>query len=178
MREEGRNVPFFGEKMKILILSDAHGENRKIERALALHPDAELVLYLGDGSRGACDVFSRLPPTVAAVAVHGNCDGPFSGGLNDEEILDVEGHRILLCHGHRYGVKGGLGHLIAAAKRRGADIALFGHTHERHEEYLPDYGLWLFNPGALSYPERGEPSFGLLTLTPSGLLFSHGELTD
>ena len=178
MRSVGRNVPIFGEKMKILILSDAHGANRRIEGAIALHPDAELILYLGDGSRGACDVFSTLPPNVAAVAVHGNCDGPFSGGLRDEEILDLEGHRILLCHGHRYGVKGGLGHLIASAKRQGADIALFGHTHERHEEYLPEYGLWLFNPGALSYPERGEPSFGLLTLTPTGLLFSHGELHD
>ena len=164
--------------MKILILSDAHGANRRIEQAIALHPDAELILYLGDGSRGACDVFSTLPPNVAAVAVHGNCDGPFSGGLRDEEILDLEGHRILLCHGHRYGVKGGLGHLIASAKRQGADIALFGHTHERHEEYLPEYGLWLFNPGALSYPERGEPSFGLLTITSGGLLFSHGEIHD
>ena len=121
---------------------------------------------------------ARTLQKKAFVAVHGNCDGPFSGGLRDEEILDLEGHRILLCHGHRYGVKGGLGHLIASAKRQGADIALFGHTHERHEEYLPEYGLWLFNPGALSYPERGEPSFGLLTLTPTGLLFSHGELHD
>ena len=164
--------------MKILILSDAHGASRRIEQAIALHRDADLILYLGDGSRGACDVFSHLPPTVAAVAVHGNCDGPFSGGLRDEEILDLEGHRILLCHGHRYGVKGGLGGLIASAKRQGADIALFGHTHERYEEYLPEYGLWLFNPGALSYPERGAPSFGLLTLTPAGLLFSHGDLTD
>ena len=164
--------------MKILILSDAHGEARRIRRAISLHPDAELILYLGDGSRAACEVFAALPPTVAAVAVHGNCDGPFSGGLRDEEILDIEGHRILLCHGHRYGVKGGLGHLIAAAKRQGADIALFGHTHERYEEYLSEYGLWLFNPGALAYPERGEPSFGLLTVTPGGLLFSHGEIKD
>ena len=164
--------------MKILILSDAHGETRKIERAIRLHPDAELILYLGDGSRGACDVFAKLPQTVAAVAVHGNCDGPFSGGLRDEEILDIEGRRILLCHGHRYGVKGGLGGLVAAAKRRGADVALFGHTHERYEEYLPEYGLWLFNPGALSCPERGGPSYGLLTVSSGGLLFSHGEITD
>ena len=164
--------------MKILILSDAHGETRKIERAIALHPDAELVLYLGDGSHGACRVFSTLPPTTAAVAVHGNCDGPFSGGLRDEELLDIEGHRILFCHGHRYGVKGGLGGLIAAAKRRGADIALFGHTHEPYEEYLPEYGLWLFNPGALSSPAHGEPTYGLLTLSPGGLLFSHGELNE
>ena len=164
--------------MKILILSDAHGADRRIERAIGLHPDASLVLYLGDGSHGACRVFSTLPPSVAAVAVRGNCDWPFSGGLNDEEILDLEGRRILLTHGHKYGVKGGLGGLIAAAKRRGADIALFGHTHEPYEEYLPEYGLWLFNPGALSSPARGEPSYGLLTLSSGGVLFSHGEITD
>ena len=164
--------------MKILILSDAHGETRKIERAIKLHPDAEVVLYLGDGSRGACEVFATLSPSTAAVAVRGNCDWPFSGGLNDEEILDLEGHRVLFCHGHKYGVKGGLGALIASAKRQGADIALFGHTHEPYEEYLPEYGLWLFNPGALSSPARGEPSYGLLTLSPNGVLFSHGEIKD
>lgn len=164
--------------MKILILSDSHGENRRIRRAINLHPDAKLVLFLGDGARGACEIFSTLPPSVAAVAVRGNCDWPFSDGLNDEEILDLEGHRILCCHGHKYGVKGGLGGLVASAKRQGADIALFGHTHERCEEYLSDYGLWLFNPGALSAPARGEPSFGLLTLSPGGPLFSHGEIND
>lgn len=164
--------------MKILILSDAHNENRRIERAIRLHPDAEVVLYLGDGARGACEVFAALPKSTAAVAVRGNCDWPFSGGLRDEEILDLEGRRILLCHGHRYGVKGGLGALIASAKRQGADIALFGHTHEPYEEYLPEYGLWLFNPGALSQPARGEPTYGLLTLSGGGVLFSHGTVTD
>ena len=164
--------------MKILILSDAHGRNSRIERAVALHPDAGLVLYLGDGSRGALDVFDNLPPTVARLAVHGNCDGPFSYGLRDEEILDLSGHRILLTHGHRYGVKGGLGALISSARRQGADIALFGHTHERCEEYLPEYGLWLFNPGSLFESARGGASYGLLTLTEKNVLFSHGQLDD
>ncbi len=164
--------------MKILILSDAHNENRRIERAIRLHPDAEDVLYLGDGSRGACEVFATLPPSTAAVAVRGHCDWTFSGGLRAEEILDLEGHRVLFCHGHHYGVKGGLGALIASAKRQGADIALFGHTHEPYEEYLPEYGLWLFNPGALSSPARGEPTYGLLTLAGANVLFSHGTITD
>ena len=64
------------------------------------------------------------------------------------------------------------------AKEKGADIALFGHTHEPYEEYLPEYGLWLFNPGALSSPARGEPTYGLLTLSGANVLFSHGTITD
>ena len=83
-----------------------------------------------------------------------------------------------MCHGHRYGVKGGLGSLIASAMRKGCDIALFGHTHEPYEEYLPEYRLWLFNPGSIAEPSHGDPSFGLLTLTPDNVLFSHGGISE
>ena len=164
--------------MKILIFSDAHGRSRGMEKALGMHPDAELVLFLGDGVSAARDVFKTLPARKVGICVHGNCDGPFSFGLADEEILDLEGHRILFCHGHRYGVKGGLGGLIAAARRKECDIALFGHTHEPYEEYLSEYRLWLFNPGSIAEPSHGDPTFGLLTLTPDSVLFSHGTVGE
>ena len=44
----------------------------------------------------------------------------------------------------------GEGALIAAAKRRGAQIALFGHTHSPLCEHLED-GMWLLNPGSCGY---------------------------
>ena len=48
---------------------------------------------------------------------------------------------------HRYGVKGGIGSFEAAARKSGADIALYGHTHIQYHDTKD--GLHILNPGAL-----------------------------
>ena len=56
---------------------------------------------------------------------------------------------LYMTHGHREHVKQGAGGLVAEARRYGAQIALYGHTHVidcRQEED----GLWVLNPGAAS----------------------------
>lgn len=168
--------------MKLLIFSDSHGSERAMQRAISLHPDAEAVLFLGDGFGGVC-ALPELSGDRALVAVRGNCDACFGlfGALShvrEEETLVLLGYRILLVHGHREGVKGGLGGLISKARRLSADIALFGHTHEKYSEYLSDgeKPLYLFNPGSISRPASGNPSYGVLLLTDGGVLLSHGEL--
>jgi predicted phosphodiesterase len=99
-----------------------------------------------------------------------------------EEFLVLDGVRILLTHGHAYGVKGGLGTAIAHAARRDADVLIFGHTHiplELHVSPDSDCGftvnrpLTVFNPGSLG--DR-TPSFGTLTIRVGQILFGHGEL--
>ena len=62
--------------------------------------------------------------------------------------LEVEGRRLFACHGHRYGVKSGTERLAEAAKARGCDIALYGHTHvpDVHEEK----GILMINPGCMT----------------------------
>ena len=100
-----------------------------------------------------------------------------------EELVVIEGIRILLIHGHKYGVKGGLGQAIARAVPRDADVLVFGHTHTPLELRLsPDSGradfsvakpLTVFNPGSLG--DRNA-SFGTLTVKGGQLLFGHGEL--
>ena len=67
------------------------------------------------------------------------------------------------------------GALLAAARRAGADIALFGHTHIPHEEYDPESGIYLFNPGSIGEPRAGRPSYGILSLSGKNVLFSLGE---
>ncbi len=166
--------------MKILVFSDSHGRDSGMRRALALHPDAEGVFFLGDGAREA----TALAETDRArffIGVKGNCDGIVFGlfggtELREEEEITLMGHKILLLHGHTVGVKGGLGGLISCARRRDADLALFGHTHEKLEQYLSDgeKPLYIFNPGSISRPSDGIPSYGIVTLTERGILLSHG----
>lgn len=36
--------------MKVLIFSDSHGKAENMLRAVSLHPDAEYIVHLGDGS--------------------------------------------------------------------------------------------------------------------------------
>ena len=89
-----------------------------------------------------------------------------------------------MVHGHRYGVKSGMGALLSHAAARDADIVLFGHTHIPHEECIPvgtEIGgvvltrpMYLFNPGSIG--RSGTPSFGTLSLTKDTVLLSHGEL--
>ena len=70
---------------------------------------------------------------------------------------------IFYTHGHLFSVKTGLYDLADAARARGADIALYGHTHEPALTQID--GVWLFNPGALSYTRGGEgPTYGVLTI--------------
>jgi len=59
----------------------------------------------------------------------------------------VESLKLFYCHGHKYGVKSCLDSLAREAKRRDADIALYGHTHNALISEID--GVTLINPGSL-----------------------------
>jgi putative phosphoesterase len=107
--------------------------------------------------------------------VRGNCDIGFEG-YSFEESVTFEGVRILLCHGHQYGVKGGIGALLSSAIRDGYRIALFGHTHIPFESYDAQSGVYLFNPGSIGKRDAGAYSFGVITLKNNAVLLSHGKV--
>ncbi len=157
--------------MKCLIFSDSHGNPFYMKRAIAKNPDAEVVFFLGDGISDA-EAVALGDSCRMWIAVRGNCDlsAIFRDRiLNKTEEITLEGKKIMLTHGDSYGVKGGLEGLKLAARSRGADIVLFGHTHLPHESYCD--GLYLFNPGSISRPQY---SFGILTVTENTVLLSHG----
>lgn len=144
-----------------------------MREAILRNPNADCILYLGDGIRD----LSMLPdtPRIPILAVRGNCDVGFDG-YSYEETVTFEGSRILLCHGHHYGVKGGSGALLARAKRDGCKIALFGHTHIPSESYDSETGIYLFNPGSIGKRDAGACSFGIITLENQSVLLSHGKV--
>lgn len=160
---------------KLLLLSDIHGDLRRAAAAVAAHADdCAACLFLGDGVRHI-ETLRGIAPHMAFVAVRGNCDPLPDGAYPEETLFVCAGHTILLCHGHRHHVKSGTGALLAAARRAGADIALFGHTHLVHEEYDADSGIYLLNPGSIGEPRGGNPTYGLLSLSEKNVLFSIGE---
>ena len=169
--------------MEFLIFSDSHGSADGMRQALLRQPKPPLgVFYLGDGYR---DVQRLELGGIPLYAVRGNCDLLVGGLLEDcpeERLVRIGDHLALVTHGAAYGVKSGLGGLIGAAVRAGADIALYGHTHQPRLDTIPageeacgvclERPLYLFNPGSVG---RGG-SFGTLTVQGENVLFGHGSV--
>ncbi|MBP3402018.1 MAG: YfcE family phosphodiesterase [Clostridia bacterium] len=165
--------------MKCLCFSDSHGDTYNIRRALSMHPDAEVVFFLGDG-------LSDLEHFVndrsrAFLAVRGNWD--ISAIFGDSFVKNVDmitllGHRIVFTHGNNYGVKSGINGIVELARDKNADLVLFGHTHLPFEKYIPDVnrGIYLFNPGSIGGRRPAGASYGVINITEQGILFSHGTL--
>jgi putative phosphoesterase len=172
--------------MTLLVLSDSHGRPDRIEEVIRrARPDG--ILFAGDGLRD----LTRVDIPVPVWAVAGNCDWLSSplivnGGVlepNTEELISVEGVRILLMHGHKYDVKSGLTRAIYRALELEADVLVYGHTHLPVEYTLrPDdprlelslkKPLTLFNPGSIG--DR-DGSFGTITIRGGQILCGHGKL--
>ena len=96
----------------------------------------------------------------------GNND--FFSDLNRELEFELGTHMCFLTHGHRYLVSMDLENIRSEAVSRGADVVFFGHTHKPVAKVVG--GVYLFNPGSLSYPrqEGRRPSYLVLTLEDSG----------
>lgn len=143
--------------MRVLVLSDSHGDVYKLRRAIDSQPTAKLIVFLGDGEYDIVSVECRVP----VIKVRGNCDFGSSLPLNFTD--EVCGKKIYCTHGFRENVKYTTENLISAAKSHGAHIALYGHTHVPVTSY--DGGLYLVNPGSVR-----EGSFAVIDITDSGIM--------
>lgn len=130
---------------KLLILSDSHGNLQNIDQLRSLIAENDYVIHLGDGAGDMRCITREYPEKVYLCA--GNCD--FSSPYPIEGTIEVENVKIFYCHGHTYGVKSGLANLALEAKKRGCDIALYGHTHI--PQIMEINGVTLVNPGSLRY---------------------------
>ena len=139
--------------MKILVFSDSHRSRGEMYDAIEVHSPHQ-VIHLGDLLSDA-EELSYTYPQLPICTVPGNCDGWTDAPL--KKLITLGGVRILLSHGHLWGVKGGYDGAIAAARACEADILLFGHTHVAVCRQLED-GLWMMNPGS------SRSSYGLIQI--------------
>jgi len=149
--------------LRIGILSDSHGKLEKAEKALQEMGNIELLLHAGDYSEDALILGSTHRIKVKSVI--GNCDRYAAGPA--EELMEINGFKIYLTHGHLFGVKYSLDKLKQQAKRLGADIVIYGHTHLPHQEKMS--GTLFLNPGSISWPLiPGRHSYAVLEVSTSG----------
>ncbi|MBO4532824.1 MAG: metallophosphoesterase [Treponema sp.] len=180
---------------RLLTISDCHGQWRGLVRIIKqFGHTCDALIMLGDCWRDLEELlelaqedqaFNQLIPPVLAF-VRGNGDPssfPVSydiGRTNpnartlpkgtvlvpEQLLLEVNGHKILMVHGHMQGVDYGYNKLGLDAKLQGAGIALHGHTHIPVFEQRGDFTF--INPGSTSRPRGGSPaSFAILTVEDS-----------
>ena len=144
--------------MKLLIMSDTHGDADIIQTVKNYYPDVDKVIHCGDSE------LSYDHPFLQGVdRVRGNCDY-FEDQFPDDLILDVDSDRIYIAHGHHFKVKTTLIPLSYRVEEVGATICCFGHSHLLGAEKIGD--TLFLNPGSLRKPRgRKEKSFILLEIT-------------
>ena len=148
--------------MRIGVVSDSHGGLYMLDKAIVAMGDIDLLIHLGDHYQDAVKVNTKYKHTLIYVA--GNND--FINDENAEKLIEFDGKRIFLTHGHRYNVNYGLMQLEFKAQEEKADIVLFGHTHRYFVDN--DRGIFYLNPGSVARPRDKNSSAATLFINEKG----------
>lgn len=146
--------------MKVLIVSDTHGRDENLEEAVYREAPFDYLIHCGDveGREIFIEALAECPCSIVA----GNND--FFTDLPQEEEITLEGHKILVTHGHYYFVSRDHDRLVKNAKEKDCQIVMYGHTHTPVVE--EEDGILVINPGSLTYPrQRGRrPSYAVMEI--------------
>ncbi len=146
--------------MRILVVSDSHGDSFTLDRIIRSQSSAEVVIFLGDGERDMHECGIRLVDKHV-IKVKGNCDLYSELEANVTQV--IEGKKFFITHGYLENVKFGIDNLIYKGQSLGADIILYGHTHVPVSKYID--GVYVFNPGSVI---KGE--YGFIDITDKGVM--------
>ena len=140
--------------MRILLFSDSHGAIHNMLKAIHKNKNIDMIIHLGDFARDALEL-KVIHPDISLEIVKGNND--WSGEFPWEKLLELDGKKIFITHGHFYNVKHDYQRIVAKGKSVGADAVFFGHTHLTEETFLE--GMLLLNPGSIGLSSQsGSPT--------------------
>lgn len=129
--------------MKLLVMSDTHGDTEIIKTVIERHPNMDAIIHCGD---------SELPfnhPYLQDVKkVRGNCD-PDKNYPNEVQF-EIDGIRVFTTHGHLFNVKSTLMNIYYRAKELEANVVFYGHSHILSIEEIDN--ILFINPGSLLKP--------------------------
>lgn len=147
--------------MRILVISDTHGDIDKAEEIIKDNGKIDLIIHLGDYFRDA-QKLSDIFPEIPIEYIYGNSDFMI-GDVPAEKTLEYKGKKIFITHGHRYSVKWDYEKLYKKAEETQADLLLFGHTHVA--DMVKKDGFVLVNPGSISDPrDDSSESYALIEI--------------
>jgi putative phosphoesterase len=128
--------------MKIFVFADSHMDTEPMLIAVEKgRPDR--IIHLGDLTQDAEDLYAVFPE-IGIDIVRGNND--YQSRYPSDKLLVLEGKRLFMSHGDRYGVKISLKRIIRKGHDESCDVLLFGHTHM---PYIKKHGgMWVMNPGS------------------------------
>ncbi|HSK19791.1 MAG TPA: metallophosphoesterase family protein [Longimicrobiales bacterium] len=143
--------------MKIGLISDTHGLLRP--QVFDIFEGVELILHAGDV--GSMDIIVELEAIAPVHVVMGNTDSAaLRPRARDEVVLELEGHRLVLVHGHALGSPNAALLRIAYPD---TDVIVYGHTHRQRVDERD--GCMIVNPGAAGAARFDlKPSVAILTL--------------
>ena len=132
--------------MKILLVSDSHGDYQSLDQLAKSFPTMDLFLHAGDSEQ---DEWSIKP----FISVRGNCD----------HYYDFPNYLVIPSpYGNIY-----VQHTPFVSKsvlaEHNAKIVIHGHTHTRRNEMKN--GILYINPGAISYArDKYDGSYAILEI--------------
>lgn len=152
--------------MKILVISDSHGNLKSLEHAIgfasAAHLDA--IIHCGDwGTPQAAEVIVRSGLPVYGVLGNADSDPAIAANLKgtnvhfNKDFAEVSLPRVEFEIGRRIGVCHFPGKLKGAVKSGKYDVLFHGHTHRKKDELHGKTRV--VNPGAVS--RTANPSFAV-----------------
>jgi putative phosphoesterase len=122
--------------MRIVIVSDTHGDLGALRRVRLIEKDADLWLHAGDVEAPEGEIWPFQ-------AVKGNCDGMFEFPFR--RVYGTPYGKLQIEHYPLYDSA------AASLFQDGVRIFVHGHTHVREETEVG--GLKVFCPGSLALPE-------------------------
>ena len=147
--------------MKILLVSDTHGRDELLKDIVRKEEPIDYMIHCGDIEGTENEI--RFMTMAPVLMVRGNND--FYTDLKFDVSLPLEGHKILVTHGHTHGVYGSHETLREQAKAKGHDIVMYGHIHRPIVDDS-DPACLVLNPGSLTYPRQNgrQPSYMVVKL--------------
>jgi putative phosphoesterase len=144
--------------MKIVVISDTHGDLSALRRVALIENDADLYLHAGDVEAPSGDI-------SPFAAVRGNCDGAF-GEYPFRYEIDTPFGKLHMEHYPIYGSA-----MLEYLHREGVRIFIHGHTHEREEDCISNVRVYC--PGSLAFPHDNDKGTYLVLEVSETIVDAH-----
>ena len=148
--------------MRILVLSDSHGKKYNVFDAIEAEKEAKDIIFLGDGLRDIEEAEEKYF-NKNFYKVKGNCDSFVWSEIPISGMEEFCGKKIFFTHGHEFNVKFGDAAVFNHGTYSGADIILYGHTHNAVTECRNGYHI--LNPGSI-----GQKEYAVIDIVDNGIM--------